>query len=99
MAFAMEMQNAVTRWQWPSVSASFKSSALFHQLLEISLIRAVFHDQAAMLQGAPDAEEKLVLLKRLQNIVVSAPPYGLQGCGNVVNRGDHNYRDFRVVLA
>ena len=28
IVFAMEIQNAVTRWQWPSVSASFKSSAL-----------------------------------------------------------------------
>ncbi len=28
IVFAIEMQNAVTRWQWPSVSASFKSNAL-----------------------------------------------------------------------
>ena len=29
------MQNAVTRWQWPSVSASFKSSALVVRLFEL----------------------------------------------------------------
>ena len=44
--------------------------ALRHQMFEIALIRAVLEHEAAMLQGAPDAQVQLVFLERLQNVVV-----------------------------
>src|SRR5438445_1771071 len=52
-----------------------------------------------MLQRAPHTQEKLIFLKRLQDVVVSSPAYGLQRRGNIVNRCDHDHRNFRVILA
>src|SRR6267142_3464014 len=79
-------------------SAGELGGALFHQLLEIALVGAIFHDQAAMLQRAPDAQEKLVLLKRFQNVIVGAAADGFESGGNIVDGGDHDDRDFRIIL-
>ena len=73
--------------------------AFFDELLEIALVGAVFHHQAAMLQRAANAEEKLVFLKRLEDVVVGAAANGFEGRGNVVDGGDHDHRDFGIVLA
>ncbi len=73
--------------------------ALFDELLEVALVGAVFHDQAAMLQGAADAEEELVFLKGLEDVVVSAAADGFQSGRNVVDGGDHDNGNFRIVLA
>jgi hypothetical protein len=36
--------------------------------------------------------------KRFQNVIVSAAANGFEGGGNIVDGGDHDHRDFRVVL-
>src|SRR5262249_26241112 len=75
------------------------SGALFDHQLEIALIGAVLHDQATVLQSAPNAEEQLVFLKGLEDVVVSAATDRFEGGLDVVDGGDHNHRNFRVELA
>ena len=70
--------------------------ALLDEFLQIPLVIPVLKNQPAMLQGAAHAHEELILFKRLQDVVVSTAPDRFQGCGNVVNRRDHNHRDFVV---
>ena len=64
--------------------------AIFHLLLEIALIFSVFVDEPTMLQRAAHAQEKLVLFKRLQDVVVGAATDGFERRGDVVDRRDHN---------
>jgi hypothetical protein len=52
-----------------------------------------------MLQGTTDAQEELVFLKGLEDVVVGAPANGFQGGRDVVDGGNHDDRDFGVVLA
>ena len=72
--------------------------AFFDELLQIALVIAVFRDQPAMLQRAADAEEKLILFERLQDVVVGAAANGFESGGDVVDGGDHDHRNFGVVL-
>ena len=43
-----------------------------------------------MLQGAANAEEELILLKGLEDVIVGAAADGLESGGDVVNGGDHD---------
>src|SRR5208282_1158861 len=52
-----------------------------------------------MLKSAADAEEELVFLERLEDVVVSAAPDGFQSCGNVMDGGNHDDGDFGVIFA
>ena len=52
--------------------------AFFHQFFQIALVIAIFQHQAAVFQGAADAQVKLVFFKRLQNVVVGAAADGFQ---------------------
>ena len=52
-----------------------------------------------MLKSAAHAEEKLVFLERLEDVVVGAAANGFESGGDVVNSCDHDHRNFGVVLA
>src|SRR5437763_99344 len=51
-----------------------------------------------MLEGPSNAEEKLILFKGLEDVIVGSAANGFQGCGNVVDGRDHDDRYFRIVL-
>src|SRR6266436_901039 len=51
-----------------------------------------------MLEGSPNAQEKLIFFKWLEDVVVGTAANGFQGCGNVVDCRDHDHRHFRIVL-
>ena len=74
-------------------------SALLDLMLELDLIATVFGDEAAVLKRATDAEEELVFLKRLQDVIVGAAADGFEGGGDVVDGRDHDDRDFGVIFA
>src|SRR5262249_4136087 len=63
--------------------------AFFDQLLKISLIVAVFRNEAPVLQRPPDPEKQLILLKWLQNVVVGSAANRFEGRRDVVNGRDH----------
>ena len=50
------------------------------------------------MERASNAEEELVFLERLENVVVGAAANGFEGGGDVVNGCDHDHRDFGVVF-
>src|SRR5580704_13834422 len=72
--------------------------AFFDELFEVALVGSVFHDQAAVLQSAANAEEELIFLKGLEDVIVSAAANGFESGGNIVDGGDHDHRDFGIVL-
>jgi hypothetical protein len=71
-------------------------SLLLDFLLEVELVILVFGDELAVLPGAADGMEELVLLERFEDVVIGAAANGLERGGDVVDGGDHNDGDFRV---
>ena len=51
-----------------------------------------------MLQRAAHAEKQLVFFERLEDVVIGAAANGFEGGGNVVDGGDHDHRDFGIIL-
>ena len=65
----------------------------------LKLVAAVFGDKAAVLKGAADAEEELVLFKRFEDVVVGTAADGFEGGRDVMDGGDHDDGNFGVVFA
>ena len=73
--------------------------ALPYQLLQISLVIAIFDQQAAMFQRSTHAEKKLVLLERFQDVIVGAAANRLECGGHVVHGRDHDHGELRIMRA
>ena len=68
-------------------------------LLQVDLVILVFGDELAVLPGASDGMEELVLLEGFQDVVISAAANSLESSGDVVDRRNHDDGNFRVVTA
>src|SRR5712692_7629861 len=54
--------------------------------------------QPAVLQRPPNAQKELVLFEGLEDVVIGPAANGFQRGRNVMDRGDHDHRHFRIVL-
>src|SRR4029077_7783941 len=72
--------------------------ASFDQRLQISLISAVFHLEAAIFKGAADSVQQLFALEGLQQVVVSAIADGGKGDGKIAYSANHHRRHIRELF-
>jgi hypothetical protein len=113
IARAKAIVYAVTRFECPSVSESFKSSVIgvfqvFHRLAQHLRARAnhlfqVLLVVVAVLQGLPMIERPLyrrhqvLALKGLQQVVIGATAHRIDCHADIMNRADHHHRQLRLV--